>query len=170
MRITVVCLGNICRSPMGEAVLLDRVRAAGLATAVSVDSAGTGDWHLGHDADPRTRRVLTANNYSLQHRARQIQPDWLPSIDLLLAMDAANHAALQAMIAPVSPQPTLAMFRSFDPDVTGLALGDPRLDVPDPYYGTETDFASVLRQVEAASDGLVQELPGMLAQRANGRG
>jgi protein-tyrosine phosphatase len=62
------------------------------------------------------------------------------------------------------------MFRSFDPDVTGLALGDPRLDVPDPYYGTETDFASVLRLVEAASDGLVRELPGMLAQRSNGRG
>ncbi|NDF96834.1 MAG: protein tyrosine phosphatase, partial [Proteobacteria bacterium] len=71
-RITVVCLGNICRSPIGEAVLRDRVAEAGLADLVQVDSAGTGDWHLGHDADPRARAVLQQHGYPLSHQARQI--------------------------------------------------------------------------------------------------
>ena len=73
-RITVVCLGNICRSPIGEAVLRARLVDAGLADRVLVDSAGTGDWHLGHPADPRALATLDAHGYPHDHVARQITP------------------------------------------------------------------------------------------------
>ncbi len=164
-RITVVCLGNICRSPIGEAVLWNRVAEAGLADLVEVDSAGTGDWHLGHDADPRARAVLQQHGYPLSHQARQIDSSWLPDIDLLLAMDAANHADLQRMIRGAQVGTRLAMLRSFDPNLAALAPGDPGLDVPDPYYGGGEQFTEVLRMIEAASDGLVAQLPELLVQR-----
>ena len=86
-RITVVCLGNICRSPIAEAVLRDRLEGAGLGHEVLVDSAGTGDWHKGHPADARARATLEAHGYALDHRARQIDPSWLAGTDLLLAME-----------------------------------------------------------------------------------
>jgi len=165
-RITVVCLGNICRSPIGEAVLRERIGRAGLADVVLVDSAGTGDWHLGHDADPRSRRVLSAHGYLLSHRARQIDASWLSSIDLLLAMDSANHADLAALVALAPGRtPLLRMLRSFDPTLASLAAGDPALDVPDPYYSDEGAYLEVLQMIEPACDGLVAGLPALIDER-----
>lgn len=161
-RITVVCLGNICRSPIGEAVLRDRVARAGLGDRVTVDSAGTGDWHIGHDADQRARRVLMDHGYALSHGARQIDPSWMPSIDLLLAMDASNFADLERMVDTSGYRPRLRMFRSFEADHEGLTVGDPRLEVPDPYFGGSDGFIVVLRMIEAASDGLVAQLPDLI--------
>lgn len=158
-RITVVCLGNICRSPMGEAVLQQRVLAAGLAERVEIDSAGTGDWHIGHRADHRARSTLAAHSYPYDHRARQIDGDWLGRIDLLLAMDRANFDDLAAMITRADAHPELRMMRSFDPALAGLDLAHPSLDVPDPYYGEPTDFVEVLRMIEQAADGLIDSLP-----------
>ncbi len=163
-RVTVVCLGNICRSPIGEAVIRDRVAAAGLDARVQVDSAGTGDWHLGHDADHRARQVLRDHGYALTHRARQIVPSWLESIDLLLAMDATNYANLQAMGAGSTGGPMLRMLRSFDPSLRDLPEGAPGLEVPDPYYSDSDGFTQVLRMIEVASDGLVVELPRLMAR------
>lgn len=154
-RITVVCLGNICRSPIGEAVLRARIDEAGLADRVIVDSAGTGDWHLGQGANPRTLAALDAHGYRHDHTARQISPDWLADIDLLLAMDAANYADLEQMIARSGITPELRMMRSFDPDLAGLPEPHPDLDVPDPYNGGPKDFDEVLLMVERASGGVV---------------
>jgi len=72
LRITAVCLGNISRSPIAEAVLRDRIELAGLSDLVIVDSAGTGDWHLGHDADPRSQAILTQNGYLFM--------EWTPKV------------------------------------------------------------------------------------------
>ncbi len=152
-RITVVCLGNICRSPIGEAVLRARIEEAGLDGRVSVDSAGTGDWHLGQDANPRSVAVLTEHDYRLDHRARQITADWFEDIDLVLAMDAANYADLERMQRGTRAE--LRMLRSFDPELAHLREPDPGLDVPDPYYGGPEDFLEVLRMVERASGGVV---------------
>ncbi|MHB1066879.1 MAG: low molecular weight protein-tyrosine-phosphatase [Candidatus Nanopelagicales bacterium] len=163
-RITVVCLGNICRSPMGEAVLRHRVLAAGLSDRVAIDSAGTGDWHIGHRADQRARSTLAAHGYPYDHTARQIDGDWLPRIDLLLAMDRANFDHLAAMIAGSGASPELRLLRSFDPAVAALQPFDPDLDVPDPYYGQPADFADVLRMIEQAADGLVDSLPDRLTR------
>ncbi len=162
-RVTVVCLGNICRSPLGEVVLRDRVARAGLGDVVIVDSAGTGDWHIGHDADPRARSTAAAHGYDMAHRARQITPDWFDDIDLAIAMDESNYADLERLIAQSGADVELRMMRSFDPDLAHLTEPHPDLAVPDPYYGGDEDFVSVLRMLERASDGLVAELPKRLA-------
>ena len=157
-RITVVCLGNICRSPIGEAVLRARLAEAGLADRVQVDSAGTGDWHLGHPADPRALAALDAHGYPHDHVARQIAPHWMDGIDLLLAMDEANYADLQRMTAGARPAPELRMMRSFDPALAHLPEPHPDLAVPDPYYGGPEGFDEVLVMIEQAADGIVDGL------------
>ncbi len=161
-RITVVCLGNICRSPIGEAVLRDRVERAGLAHQVEVDSAGTGDWHLGYPADSRAQAALHAAGYSLDHISRQIDHTWFADIDLVLAMDASNYRALQSMIEASGADVELRMMRSFDPALAHLVPPHPDLEVDDPYYGGDDGFADALRLIEAAVDGLVAALPARI--------
>ncbi len=155
-RITVVCLGNICRSPIGEAVLRARIEEAGLADRVSVDSAGTGDWHLGHGADPRALATLDAAGYPHDHVARQIRRNWFEDLDLVLAMDENNYADLRRMMPAAGPD--LRMMRSFDPAFSDVPEPHPDLDVPDPYYGGPEDFLDVLGMIERAADGLVDDL------------
>jgi protein-tyrosine phosphatase len=97
-RICLVCLGNICRSPMAEAALRAALDRAGLSGAVTVDSAGTGDWHVGNRMDARARAELTRRGYDgAPHRARQIAPSWLAERDLVLAMDKQNLSDLRWM-------------------------------------------------------------------------
>lgn len=144
---------------MAEAVIRDRVAAAGLGELVVVDSAGTGDWHIGGPADPRARATLDAADYSHDHRARQIDATWMPDIDLLLAMDSSNFANLQAMVEQSGADVDLRMFRSFDPALAHLDAPHPDLDVPDPYYGSNDGFTEVLEMLERAADALVVELP-----------
>src|SRR5262245_50645801 len=99
-KICVVCLGNICRSPMAEVLIKAELARAGLAERVSVESAGTGDWHLGEHMDRRARAELTRRGYDgSAHRARQIGPGWFDRFDLLLAMDQANLRTLRRMAA-----------------------------------------------------------------------
>ena len=157
-RITVVCLGNICRSPIGEAVLRDRINKAGLADRVIVDSAGTGDWHIGYPADPRAVATMTAFGYQLDHKARQINADWFDQIDLVLAMDTENFKNLTVMHKESGASTELRMFRSFDPRLSHHKHPSSDLDVPDPYYGGDEGFVEVLRMIEDAADGVVAEL------------
>lgn len=168
-RVTVVCLGNICRSPMGEAVLRERIREAGLADRVSVDSAGTGDWHLGHPADARARATLEEAGYDLDHVSRQIDPTWMAGIDLLLAMDEANYRDLEAMLAVAGladeDLPSLRMFRAFDPALAHLPEPHSDLAVPDPYYGGVDGFTASLVMIEKAADGIVDGLLVELEQQ-----
>jgi len=157
-RICVVCLGNICRSPMAERVLAAQLDLAGLAGRVVVDSAGTGDWHLGEPMDVRARAELSRRGHDPGgHEARQIQPDWLDDYDLLLAMDRSNLAGVTALAAG---QPGLTgrimLLRTFDP-----AAGD-GAEVPDPYYGGADDYAEVFDLVDAAVKGLVGRLSELL--------
>ena len=164
-RITAVCLGNICRSPIAEAVIRDRVVAAGLGDVVVVDSAGTGDWHLGHGADPRSLSTLAANSYDLdRHVSRQITADWFDRLDLVLAMDSANYRDLHEMAVRAGVEADLHMFRSFDPGLAHVAAPHPELDVPDPYYGGDDGFGDVLAMIEQAADGLITQLPARLGR------
>jgi protein-tyrosine phosphatase len=157
-RICMVCLGNICRSPTAEVVLRDELRKAGLDGRVTVDSAGTGDWHLGQAMHPGARAELGRRGLDGSgHRARQIDRSWLRRYDLLLAMDRRNQAGLLRM---AGRQPELEgrilMFRSFDPGAPADA------DVPDPYDGGPDEFAEVFDLVSAAARGLVSQLAEML--------
>jgi protein-tyrosine phosphatase len=146
-RVAVVCLGNICRSPIAEVVLRDRLDSAGLAERVEVLSAGTGGWHVGGPMDERAAAVLTGHGYDAsRHRARQVDPEWLATLDLVLAMDEQNLRDLEPLVAP----DRLRMFRDFDPEA-----GPGDRDVPDPYYGGDDGFDDVLAMVERTADSLV---------------
>jgi protein-tyrosine phosphatase len=158
-RITVVCLGNICRSPIGEVVLRQRLAAAGLSDRVIVDSAGTGDWHIGQGADPRTLATLDAHGYDHDHTARQVTVTSFADMDLALAMDEANYADLQRLVARSGQGTEVRMLRSFDPDLARVPEPSAHLDVPDPYYGGPDGFVEVLHMIERAADGLVDQLP-----------
>ena len=159
-RIAVVCLGNICRSPMAAVVLAERVADAGLAQDVEVVSAGTGPWHVGHPMDDRAAERLTRAGYdATRHRARQIDEGWFETCDLVLAMDAQNHRDVTELAAGLaSPRARVAMFRDYDPDGAG--------DVPDPYFGGADGFEQVLAMVERTSAALVDELAPVLRARA----
>lgn len=157
-RIAVVCLGNICRSPIAEAVLTERIRAAGLGDEVEVVSAGMGGWHVGNPMDRRAAAVLTAHGYDAsRHRARQFAPSWFEDCDLVLAMDEGNLDEIAELAGSPEPSradaPQVAMFRDFDPD----AHDDDR-DVPDPYFGGDDGFDSVLSMVERTASALVESL------------
>jgi protein-tyrosine phosphatase len=153
-RICIVCLGNICRSPMGEVLLRDELRRAGLAGRVEVESAGTGDWHVGESMDSRAHAELSRRGYDgSMHEARQIQASWLRDYDLLLAMDRANLASLRRMAAGDDDLlGRIQLMLSFDPDAPAGA------EVPDPYHGAPEDYAEAFELVEAAARGLASQL------------
>ncbi|TQF73515.1 low molecular weight phosphotyrosine protein phosphatase [Rhodococcus spelaei] len=144
LHITFVCTGNICRSPMAEKILLGSLREAGLDAQVRVSSAGTGDWHVGHEADERTNEVLRAHGYPTGHRAAQLDDDHLGA-DLVVALDTGHDRALAHLGVPTERR---RLLRSFDPDADGDS-------VPDPYYGDTDDFELVREQIEAAVSGLL---------------
>jgi protein-tyrosine phosphatase len=158
-RVTTICLGNICRSPMAEIILRERLAGTEIDHLVIVDSAGTGDWHVGYPADPRARDTLFANGYALHdHTSRQIDASWIPALDLALVMDSMNYTDVQKMIASSGAQTELRMFRSFDPGLRHLAAPHPDLDVPDPYYGGDNGFLEVLDLLERSADGIIEDL------------
>ncbi|MGI5427029.1 low molecular weight protein-tyrosine-phosphatase [Streptomyces sp. CA-179760] len=148
-RVCFVCTGNICRSPIAEVVFRARVAEAGLDGLVEVDSAGTGGWHEGDGADPRTVTVLEENGYASGHMARQFQPSWFSRLDLVIALDSGHLGALRRLAPTEEDAWKVRLLRSYDP-----AAGDD-LDVPDPYYGGADGFEECLEMVEAASTGLL---------------
>jgi protein-tyrosine phosphatase len=143
---------------MAEALIKTELAAAGLADRVSVESAGTGDWHLGEPMDRRARAELMRRGYDgSSHRARQISADWLDQFDLLIAMDSSNLRNLRAM---ASGRPDtldrIRLFRSFDPAAPEGA------QVPDPYDGDPEKFTRVFDIIQAAAHGLVSALEELL--------
>ncbi|WP_181808052.1 low molecular weight protein-tyrosine-phosphatase [Streptomyces shenzhenensis] len=148
-RVCFVCTGNICRSPMAESVFRARLAEAGLDDRVDADSAGTGGWHEGDGADPRTVRVLRERGYDIDHTARQFQASWFVRLDLVIALDAGHLKALRRLAPTEEDARKVRLLRSYDP-----AAGDD-VDVPDPYYGGLDGFEECLEMVEAASEGLL---------------
>jgi len=157
-RVTFVCTGNICRSPMAEHVLRGRLGREGLGARVEVDSSGTGGWHVGDPADHRTVRVLRRHGYTSAHRARRFRQEWFDSYDLILAMDTGHLRQLRQLARGPQDAAKLRLLRSYDP-----AAGT-RLDVPDPYYGGDAEFEQVLDLVEAAMPRLIRDIRTALAE------
>lgn len=151
MRVLMVCLGNICRSPTAEAVLRAKLGAAGLADRVMVDSAGTGDWHVGASPDRRTVAHGARRGYDLGAlRGRQIEAADFERFDLIFAMDEGNLSDLRSA-CPRTHRRKLRLLM----DCAGPGAG--RV-VPDPYTRGPEAFEQVLDLVELACDGLVAEL------------
>lgn len=143
-----VCLGNICRSPTAEAVFRARAAARGLEDALHIDSAGTGDWHLGKAPDRRAQEAAARRGYDLSPlRARQVTPEDLRRFDLVLAMDDENLRDLQ-QLGGNRAGAVLYRLMDFHPEA-------PVTEVPDPYYGTTGGFEHVLDLIETASDHLL---------------
>lgn len=142
----IVCLGNICRSPIVAEVVRQRFAAAG--RPLVVDSCGTGGWHVGEGADARMRQAARAAGYDLSaHRARQLRDTDFAGFRQILAMDRDNLRELRQR-CPVELQGRLGLFL----DVAGVQGAD---EVPDPYYGGADDFVHVIRLAEQGADGLL---------------
>ncbi len=162
-RLCFVCTGNICRSPMA-AVVMTRLAGADpdLAGRVAVSSAGTGPWHEGEPMDPRARAVLSTRGYDpTGHVARQVSVGELARVDLLVALDRRHQQTLRSLGSGAGLDGRVVLLRSFDHTAGGA------VDVPDPYYGDEADFARCLDQVELACRGLAATLARALGP-ANG--
>ena len=151
VRILMVCMGNICRSPTAEAVLRGIADREAPALELVVDSAGTHDYHVGNPPDARSRRHARSRGYDLGAlRARAVEADDFERHDLILAMDQANLARLQHD-CPAQHAHKLRLFMDCAPE-SGVR------EVPDPYYGGADGFERVLDLTEAAARGLIAEL------------
>ena len=160
-----VCLGNICRSPMAEVVLRAQIAAAGLQDRVIVDSAGTGDWHVGQPMNPPARRQLERQGYEgSAHRARQFDASWLAERDLILAMDGSNLANLRALAQQDGRPDALPRIRLF-----GEVAGLDGAEVPDPWGGTPADFARVHTMLETGMARIVSQLRDVVGTAATER-
>ncbi|GAA1744578.1 low molecular weight protein-tyrosine-phosphatase [Aeromicrobium alkaliterrae] len=153
-RVTLVCLGNICRSPMAHVVLEEKLTEAGLGDRVVVTSSGTGGWHTGDPMDSRAAATLSEAGYDPSHHvARKFTIDEYAENDLILVMDHSNEADVLELAPTVEEQQKVRMFRSFDPE----SSPEDR-EVPDPWFGDEGGFTRVLAMVERTSDALTEHL------------
>jgi protein-tyrosine phosphatase len=150
MRILFVCMGNICRSPTAEGVMRRLLEDEGLD--VEIDSAGTGGWHAGEPPDRRATIAAQRRGITLAGAARQVTRADFRDFDLLIALDRGNLRELLTIAPDEDAAEKVRLLREFDP----AASGD--LDVPDPYYGGDRGFETVLDMVEAACRGLIDEL------------
>jgi protein-tyrosine phosphatase len=142
---------------MAEVVLSAELDRIGLAAAVEVDSAGTGDWHEGEPMDRRAQAELASRGLDgAAHRARQIEPSWLAERDLILAMDRSNLADLRRLATPVETE----RIRLFG-DIAGLGGAE----IPDPYGGGPAQFARVLDLLQSGATHLAAQLAHLLAAR-----
>ena len=149
-RVTFVCTGNICRSPMAEHVLRKYIEDEGLYAIA--DSSGTGGWHAGDAADRRTVRTLRRHGFTSDHAARKFQRGWFDDYDLVIALDAGHMRELRALARDEQDRDKIRLLRSFDPSA------GPDLDVPDPYYEDDEAFEHVLDLIERAVPGILDEI------------
>ncbi|MEO9131178.1 MAG: low molecular weight protein-tyrosine-phosphatase [Sphingomonas sp.] len=151
-----VCLGNICRSPLAEAALRAEAEKAGLS--IEVDSAGTGDWHIGHAPDPRAQVTARRHGVDIAHyQGRQVEPDDFRRFTHIFALDADNLRNLRA-IAPADTTARLGLLMDMVPGRQGQA-------VKDPYYGGDEGFERTWSDVSAAARALVDQLSELGRQR-----
>lgn len=150
MRVLLVCLGNICRSPTAEAALREALAEAGL-DGVEVDSAGTGDWHVGRPPDARMIAAASAAGLRLDGTARQLARRDIDAADLVLVMDRSNLKAVRALAPEMATLGKVRLLREFEE-------GADDDEVPDPYLGDEEGFARVVEITRAAASGVVRHL------------
>lgn len=145
---------------MGDVILRSMLESAGLGQRVVVDSAGTGGWHVGHGADPRTIRALHNHGYDgTGHRAREFQPEWFDARDLIVVADQGHVRDLRHWAPDEVASAKVRLLREFDP----AAVRSGTLEVDDPYFGDAEGFDRCLSEVERACRGLVEHLRTELA-------
>jgi len=152
IRVCMVCLGNICRSPTAEAAMRHLVAAEGLAKAISIESAGTGSWHVGEPPDERAQEAGRRRGIVVEGEARQFRARDFERFDLVIAMDLTNRDSLVKLAPNEQARAKVHLLRSFDP----ASARD--LDVPDPYYGGRDGFDRVFDICEAGCRGLLDHV------------
>jgi protein-tyrosine phosphatase len=157
MKILFVCLGNICRSPLAEAVFNHKVKIKGLDKHFVADSCGTANYHVGDPPDPRTIKNAHSNGITITHQGRQFHESDLTTFDLILAMDENNLRSIHRHSSAESASHKIRLLRAYDPVGTNEA-------VPDPYYGTEKDFQEVFDIINRSVDGLLASLTANRSQ------
>ena len=150
--VLMVCLGNICRSPMAEGVFRHLIQAEGLADRIRVDSAGTGRWHVGESPDIRSIRTAAGHGVTLTGSAQQVQAEDFQHFDYIVAMDQQNLDNLERFREGVGGDASLYLLREFDSE------GGPGAEVPDPYYGGPSGFEDVYGMVERSCRGLLDHI------------
>lgn len=161
IKVLFVCLGNICRSPLGEGLFRHHVTLAGLEDRFVIDSAGTGNWHVGEQPHVDSQRVARNNGIDLScQRARQIRPEDLLEFDYILAMDSQNHMDILGLHTASQATAVIKRMMDFAPE---RGLGD----VPDPYFGGPEGFEYTYELLDEASRGLLEHI---LAERAISKG
>jgi protein-tyrosine phosphatase len=144
-----VCLGNICRSPLAEAAL--RAEAARLGLDVRVDSAGTGNWHVGRPPDPRAQAAAARNGIDIGHfRARQVRPEDFDAFDHIVALDGDNLRDLERM-KPAGSKALLSLLLDHVQGREGQAVADP-------YYGRDSHFDEAWADVAAGARALAERI------------
>lgn len=143
-KVLFVCLGNICRSPLGEAIFNHKV--GGLQ--MKADSAGTAAYHVGENPDYRSIAVAEQHGVPISHKARKFVAEDFERFDYVLAMDKNNYEDMKALAS--GPTDNLFLLREFDPEANG------NLDVPDPYYGGPEGFEKVFQMVSRSVDELIR--------------
>jgi protein-tyrosine phosphatase len=153
----IVCLGNICRSPLANAVLINLTKDL-TKPKVIVDSSGTGPWHVGQSAAKYSTQSWQDAGYKYVHVAKQFKVDFFSKHDLILAMDLSNREDLLRFAKNQTDKEKVFMFTSFDPNkshIDPMGPGGGKLSVPDPYGGPIEEFQSVLKIIESAADGFL---------------
>lgn len=144
---------------MAEVVLRDLIAKLGLGRLIATSSAGTGDWHVGEQADARTITALAKRGYDgSHHRARQFDPVWFAEHDLVVVLDRSQERVLRNWAPEERDRAKVRLLLSFDVDQAVL------LDVPDPYYADDALFDAVLGMIEKASHALVKQLAPAIRQ------
>jgi protein-tyrosine phosphatase len=152
VRICFVCLGNICRSPTAEATMRKLLEEEQLTAHVEIDSAGTGDWHVGEPPDHRARAAGERRGLDVRGRARRVTTEDFEYFDYVIAMDQSNRSDLHRLAHSHESKTKIDLLRNFDPD------SPPDADVPDPYYGDGDGFERVIDICEAACRGLLRHI------------
>lgn len=146
-KVLFVCLGNICRSPMAEAIFNYKIKEKGLADAFQSDSCGTGDYHIGLPPDHRTIKNTLKNGVPISHAARQLTDQDLDHFDLILAMDQRNYENILTLSTAGVNQHKIKLMREFDPHEQG--------EVPDPYWGGDEEFQNVFEILDRSIESMI---------------
>jgi len=151
IKVLFVCLGNICRSPTAHGIFREKVEQAGMSAIVEIESAGTSGWHIGEPPDKRTQAAALAKGYDLSDlKGRAFSASDFSYYDYILAMDEENLRSMQ-QLKPADYSGHLGLFLDFSGQ-------DAYREVPDPYYGGNQGFQTVINLVEEGCSGLLEHI------------